>query len=248
MVTHLIIMSSSYSQGTRIANDYVIEDKYDKEYEAKRITRILNECGDDVSISTHLVQTEAAEWESVYRYDAFFKDVKLIQDLDEFIKTINEDRDLKGIDIAKYIISKMKCTHLKLQKLVYFCYAEYLSKMNKKLFTDSIYAFQYGPVVETIYNKYRDSGSYEIDNTKNISIRKSLEMPARSRITFAKDGLNKWSIIDKTIEKYGDMTAVDLVELTHQKGSPWDKTYIEGEMYKVIQDRDIIKYHKNETI
>lgn len=77
---------------------------------------------------------------------------------------MNKDRDLIGIDVSSYILSKVKCSHLKLEKLVYMCYADYLCKYNEKLFTDKILTYQYGPIVETVYNKYKNSGKKILKN------------------------------------------------------------------------------------
>ena len=40
---------------------------------------------------------------------------------------------------------------IKIEKLVYLCFVDYLCDTGKKLFTDSIYAFKYGPVVDVEY-------------------------------------------------------------------------------------------------
>ena len=141
MVTHFIFMSSSYSLGTRIALDFIVEEASIQEELKKDLDRIIQECGRDVSISTHMIQAERKDWKSVWEADHFFKGVKVIETLEEFIKLIQQDRELEGIDIAKYILSKFTCTQLKLQKLVYLCFADYLCETEKKLFTDKIYAF-----------------------------------------------------------------------------------------------------------
>lgn len=73
-------------------------------------------------------------------------------------------------------------------------------------------------------------------------------MPVRSRIISSKDGMKKLISIDKTLDKYGDLSASELVKLVHSKSSPWSKS-CEGELYnKEITDDIIIKYHKNEVI
>lgn len=127
MTTHYIIMSSSYSKGQRIALDYFLEEKsLDKLREAVSI--ITEKCGKDVSISTHFIQTDSESWRSVIEKDHFFKDFYVCKSMKEFISLIKQDRQLKGLDIAKYILCETKCTHLKLEKLVYLCYADYLCK------------------------------------------------------------------------------------------------------------------------
>ena len=128
MITHFIFMSSSYSLGKRIALHFIVDDEHIQDELKIVLDKIITECGKDVSISTHMIQAKDKTWESVCASDHFFKGVEIIDSLDKFIKLIKRDRKLKGIDIAKYILSKIKCTQLKLQKLVYLCYADYLWK------------------------------------------------------------------------------------------------------------------------
>lgn len=70
-----------------------------------------------------------------------------------------------------YILARHTCTHLELEKLGYMCYADYLCRTGKKLFKDTVYAFKYGPVVESVYEKYKGTKEIE-DNTNKTSFRK----------------------------------------------------------------------------
>lgn len=250
MVTHFIFMSSSYSLGTRIALDYIVTDKNVQEELKQHLDKIIETCGKDVSISTHMIQADDDNWKSVCEADHFFKDVKVISSIDKFIQLIQKDRKLEGIDVAKYILSKIKCTQLKLQKLVYLCFADYLCDTGKELFTDKIYAFKYGPVVDTVYKRYKEYGYKPIEQeTEDIDSKNIFEMPAKSRIIFAEEGTEKILSIDKTLKKYGSLSASELVDLTHREETPWFKTFkgIE-EVYSSIE-LDIIKqYHKFEEI
>lgn len=246
MITHYIILSSSYSMGKRIGLHYVISDTSVYESLEYIVPTIIKECGEDVSISTHSIKSDTDTWESVVEKDSFFRDVELVNDLNKFIELIKQDRKLKGVDIAKYIISKIKCTHLKLEKLVYLCYAEYLCKTGKKLFEDKIFAYKLGPVVDSVYKKYKIYGKKQLRNVEIASTQKS-EMPSKSRILFAEDGISKVSIIDETLEKYGKLTATELVDLTHIQNSPWSKT-ISYIFTKNIKDEIIQEYHKFEKV
>ena len=240
-------MSSSYSKGKRIALNYIYTDE---EYiKLKEIVKeIVDKCGEDVSISTHFIQTDSEDWEAVVEKDYFFKDVEVIKTKEEFIKLILQDRVLKGLDVAKYILSKVRCTHLKLEKLVYLCFAEYLCKYDKKLFEDKIFAYKLGPVIESVYNKYKGSKYQKLEGEEDIMVNNIYELPSKSRILFAIDGINKISIIDEVIEKYGKLTAKDLVSLTHQKNTPWDFSGRGLIADKIIEDEIIKKYHSNEII
>ena len=117
------------------------------------LKKITDECGSDVSIATHIIETEIDTWNSIASKDYFFKNIQLIDNIYLFIKLINADRQLIGLDVAKYVLNKVKCTHLKLQKIVYMCYADYLCETEKKLFNDEIFAYNYGPVISSVYNK-----------------------------------------------------------------------------------------------
>ena len=250
MTTHFIFMSSSYSLGTRIALDFIVEDKSIQIKLKKDLDKIIKKCGKDTSISTHMIQAEDRSWKSVCEADHFFKNVKVIESLDKFIRLIQKDRKLEGIDVAKYILSKITCTQLKLQKLVYLCFADYLCETGKELFTDKIYAFKYGPVVDTVYKRYKEYGYKPIEEeTTDIDSNNIYEMPSKSRIMFAEDGTEKILSIEKTLKKYATLSASELVELTHKKDTPWSKTSKGiGKLYVTIKLDVIKKYHKNEEI
>lgn len=248
MITHFIIMSSSYSYGTRIALDFII-DNDKKQYEIKQyLDKIIELCGKDVSISTHMIQAENKNWESVEAADHFFKDIKLVSNVDSFIKLIKKDRELQGVDIAKYILSRITCTQLKLQKLVYLCFADYLCATGKELFSDKIFAYKYGPVVDTVLKKYKKYGYKPIEKeTEDIECEAIMEMPTKSRILFAENGTQKLQSIENTLKKYGGFSASQLVDITHKEKSPWSMSYQESWFGPMEIKRNTIKeYHSYE--
>lgn len=248
MVKHCIIIASAYTLGKRIALDYYDEDILQMDVIQKDIDYILKKCGDDVPISTHYISTEKKGWNNVSDKDKFFENIELIKTKEKFCEIILKDRKLKGIDIAKYILTKVPCTHLKLEKLVYMCYADYLCNENKKLFYDKIFAYKLGPVIESVYDEYKKSGKKNIEDDSKIYNKEKFKLPIRSRIISSEDGLQKLVSIDKTIEKYKDFTASELVDITHKELSPWTKSGAGEEQYIEITDELIKKYHKYEII
>ena len=46
-------------------------------------------------------------------------------------------------------------TNLKLQKILYFAQCAYLALYDKPLFEDEVLAWEYGPVISSVYNKYK---------------------------------------------------------------------------------------------
>lgn len=251
MVKHYILLSSSYEDGARIAIDITDPKKIPEERVAEVLEKVKRVCSGKVPLSTHYLQTESSDWESVVAYDHFFKGVVCLESTDEFVQKIKRGQTLLGLDVAKYILSKVEsCTHLALEKLVYFAYADYLCATGKKLFTDKIYAFKYGPVVQSVYGRYNKSGykqlALEEDNEQSLSDAAKI-MSARSRILFAADGSEKLLSIDATLEKYKAQTAHDLVALTHREGTPWSSIYT-AEPFQEIPDSTIKELHHAESL
>ena len=138
MAKHYIIMSSSYTDGTRVALDITEARLLNSEAIAEIIKEIKQRCGKDVPLSTHLIETDSDSWESVAKYDPFFEGVECARSVADFSEKIKKGRVLTGLDVATYILSKIKCTHLSLEKLVYFAYADYLCDHSARLFEDDI--------------------------------------------------------------------------------------------------------------
>ena len=108
MVSHYIILSSSYSKGKRIGMDFIINDQTEQDI-IKTRNKITDICGGD-SISIHLVHAKDEKWSSLCKADGYFSDVEVIKDVDKFIELIQQDRELSALDIAKYILATTKCT------------------------------------------------------------------------------------------------------------------------------------------
>ena len=248
MIKHFIVMASAYSIGKRIALDYSEKDILQMDAIQKDIDYILEKCGKDASISTHFIQTTESGWDKVVELDKFFEKALLVESKEEFAKILLKDRTLKGIDIAKYILTKVPCTHLKLEKLVYMCYADYLCEFGSKLFIDKIYAYKLGPVIESVYEKYKKSGMefLEVEDDTFMYDETTKKLPIRSRILSSEDGLKKLISIDKTLDKYAKYSASELVRITHQTKTPWSMAGAGNMSYRTIGDALISKYHKYE--
>lgn len=211
MFRHLIVLSSSYKLGKRIAI-HLLETKEDLD----TLDRIV---GLDIFkyCSVYNVETDSDTWRSVVEYDGFYEDIYICSEPKEFVDLINADRDISIFDLSKYILVFLKkmgisCSHLKLQKLAYFCYEKYLIHYRKKLFKEKIYAWKYGPVIKSLYDSLKQSDSLTVDLDSYTT---------RQRIIFSDDGLEKLKIIDEVLEEYGELSAEILVDLSHKKGTAW---------------------------
>lgn len=120
---------------------------------------------------------------------------------------------------CNYGITKEYITNLKLQKLLYYVQAICLTIFNKKAFKEKILAWSYGPVINEVYQYYKQNHADKITSepsVKNIS-----------------SGLSK--IIEEVVNCYGFIETNKLIDFTHEE-EPWLKTEINKEI-----DSDLIK-------
>ena len=137
-------------------------------------------------------------------------------------------------NVAKYLIylasqafvgdnkEREGITNLKLQKVLYFAQAYYLSKVGKPLFSDDIEAWAYGPVVPDVYKKFRSNKSNPIIFEKDTS---SLSDEDKE-------------ILKKVWGTFGRYSASKLVDITHAH-TPWkeaNKTASQIISHKAIKE------------
>lgn len=101
---------------------------------------------------------------------------------------------------------------LKLQKLLYLSYEEYVRVNKKPLFDDRFEVWRHGPVVRKVYDKYKRYASAVIDK-------------ADRELDIDECVLNAF---DTTLEKYGELKAWDLVDVTHDEKGLWYKCMSSG--------------------
>ncbi|KFN92190.1 Panacea domain-containing protein [Tetragenococcus muriaticus] len=142
-------------------------------------------------------------------------------------------------DIANWFLSKESMTPKKLQKMIYYAYAWYLTIANdpegqvcSKLFDSRIEAWVHGPVIPEIYAKYKPYGYNEIDKFDEHE-------------TF---DYNTENILDQVFKVYNDFDGNELESITHQE-LPWINARNGAEplesSHNEIRDKDIIKCYSS---
>lgn len=121
------------------------------------------------------------------------------------------------LDLAKSsgeLISPMK-----LQKLVYYAHGWYAGYTGQPLIDETIEAWQYGPVISSLYHDFKQFGSGAINrkatNFDGVTFR---EVPPPEDPVIRTFLQNVWS-------SYSPFTGLKLSELTHSTDGPWDKTW-----------------------
>lgn len=246
MAFHFIAIVSDFSGGRRYGWHYSSEDRLDKDYIKSFMTKVKQKCG-HIQFGIHKLTTEDTSWASVVRMDSFFDDVIITNRIDDFIDVVANDQQLSAYDVAKFVLATLPTSHLKLQKLLYYIYSEFLVRTGEKLFKDRIVAYKYGPVIEDVFHKYRKHGSSEIDYKEDATfVLRTDEQaftPSLMKIWTSEYGVAALECIIETLEKYGDLDAFRLVDKTHQKGGPWERVYKPGQNCE-ITDELITLYHK----
>ncbi len=110
-------------------------------------------------------------------------------------------------DIANYFLFKAESddqellSNLKLQKLVYYAQGFHLIFFDAPLFKDKIMAWQYGPVVPSLYHTYKQYGPSGIPADKDFD-QEVIDEDTREHL----DGIYK---------VFGQFSAIRLMELAH---------------------------------
>jgi uncharacterized phage-associated protein len=101
-------------------------------------------------------------------------------------------------------------TPMQLLKMVYISHGWMLGLHSRPLFAEQVEAWQYGPVVASVYHRYKKFGSKFITDYPQ---HEPIEFDSRER-----------KVMEQVWNAYHAYTGVQLSALTHQKGSPWDLT------------------------
>lgn len=116
-----------------------------------------------------------------------------------------------ALSIADHIVAyhtgkEWTITNLRLQKLLYFIQAYFLTFLNRECFTEEMEAWKYGPVVPEVYEEYKCYGNSNIPYTGSSGNQRI----CREDII----------VIDELLDHFSEYTANELVEITHNQ-DPW---------------------------
>ena len=135
--------------------------------------------------------------------------------------------------VADYIFRQTdkNLTSLHINKLVFFAHGWNLGIYKKPLIDERIEAWTWGPVIPSIYHAFKIFGSDPIELDPIVKNDDSM---------FSDKEKEVMSAIAKI---YSKMSVDELISITHQNGSPWEKTYEPGVLFKKIPDDIIQNYY-----
>jgi uncharacterized phage-associated protein len=143
-----------------------------------------------------------------------------------------------SFDIAKAFVSFAKSENkgvdtMKLLKLTYIAHGYYLGFFGKPLFESQVEAWKYGPVIPELYHVIKRFGTGNVD-------KELLDLYAEHPIS-EKD----LKFLKAVWNFYKNHTGLALSSKTHEKDTPWDKTYTSSRSRKVIENALIETYYKH---
>lgn len=113
-----------------------------------------------------------------------------------------------------------KLDPMKLQKLMWFAQGWALGLGGAPLVDEYFEAWEYGPVLPSIYHEFKEFGSQTIDRPATIFNLDNWETEAPK--LGSDSGIEK--LLNKVWDIYGPLSGIQLSKMTHEAGSPWDVT------------------------
>ncbi|MCY4660413.1 MAG: DUF4065 domain-containing protein [Acidobacteria bacterium] len=145
----------------------------------------------------------------------------------------DETRPVPPSIVAEQILwlrRKIDTTPMHVLKLVYLSHGWMLGINGTPLIDEGVEAWTYGPVVPSIYHRYKVFGASTIGN--RTTDRSEVLPPIAGALV---------SVIE---ELYRSLTASQLSRLTHMAGTPWDVTRRKDGIGAVIPNQRIEAHYK----
>ncbi|WP_209271540.1 type II toxin-antitoxin system antitoxin SocA domain-containing protein [Xanthomonas arboricola] len=131
------------------------------------------------------------------------------------VLSVANDFILRGIREGRPI------SNMKLQKLLYFAQGHSLGMYGRPLVDEAPEAWQYGPVFPSVYHAYKSYGAQPITALEmefNPFTGQSFPYPP---VQSPED----LALIEAVWNGYKDRTPIQLSEMSHAPGGPWEKAY-----------------------
>lgn len=137
-------------------------------------------------------------------------------------------------DVAEYILSKanygtyqQEISNFKLQKILFYVQAEFLTTNGRPCFTDSIEAWEFGPVIPSVFYFYQKYGTLSIEPN-------TIGQPC-----ILTDDMET---IDRVLEMCKNYSIIELTKIS-LKQTVWSHNYVHGKNNE-ISNKDIADFFK----
>lgn len=104
-------------------------------------------------------------------------------------------------------------SNMKLQKLLYYAQGFAMATLGKPLFNEDFEAWEYGPVLRVVYDRFKQYGS--------------AALPKPEKFSFDEYTEDERCLLDEIYRVFGQYSAWALSEMTHQT-PPWREAFPNG--------------------
>ena len=123
--------------------------------------------------------------------------------------------------VANYLIEQAKIknvelTPMQLLKLIYIAHGWNLAINERPLIKEDVEAWKYGPVISNIYHAVKHWGNGPVKEPLSIIDSNESELFQEEK-----------DVIDRVLSVYGNMSGIQLSNLTHSRGTPWHEVYFD---------------------
>ena len=136
----------------------------------------------------------------------------------------------RAMDCAAYLVvhannERHPISNLQLQKMLFFAQIKYMvSHHGNKMFSDDIYAWQYGPVIPRVYGAYSHNGGSPIEHVSPIGQNGQFNEAAFAVRADQEDPSIR-ETLDSVLDEWINKPAWSLVAAAHEKRKAWDVVY-----------------------
>ena len=142
-----------------------------------------------------------------------------------------------ALDVANYFVKRSGFTKtpLQVQKMTYIAHGHLLAIKDRPLFRDKVEAWEYGPVIPSIYKAFKRWSKLPIGETVNY--------------TEPQFDPDEFDVVDDVFKQYGKLCGYFLSQITHDDGkgpTPWRQCHRKGG--KVVIPDHVTKAYYEELI
>lgn len=139
-------------------------------------------------------------------------------------------RALANTVLSRAFAEGKPVTPMKLQKILYFICRDYVQRYGRRLVSEDFLAWDYGPVLRSVYDDFKSYGSRRID-------RFARSADGKAYVVNADAEPEVMAAVDDMWEQCRDYTGIELSKKTHKPGTAWYKAYTAGSA--CLNDEDI---------
>ena len=147
-------------------------------------------------------------------------------------KTKNAPAPVPAMVVAEYILWQrhswgQPTTTLEVIKLVYLSHGWFLGIHGNPLIKEKVETWPYGPIIPVVYERFKSYRDNPIDIVPKAN---------SSELNWLQE-----AVIDATLRAYREYDSWSLSAITHQPGTPWEKTY--GQASVPVISNSLIQQH-----